>query len=104
MLSFSTEPDSALAKPCRAAIEQRLGGIYGLPEELVEHVTKIYRGFIAGCLNILRQKENKASNWTPETMYIDSELADGMRYFLKNSPAVPDLGRLNSSFLPSFNH
>jgi hypothetical protein len=84
MMAFSTEQDSALENLCRAAIERRLSDLYGLPEELVKHVAKIYRRFIAGYLNILRQKENKAVDWTPETLSIDSELVDGMRHFFSD--------------------
>ena len=76
--------DNALERLCTVAIEQRLGDISGLPEELIEYVSKIYREFIASYLNILRQKENKPTDWTPETLSIDSELADGMRHFFSD--------------------
>lgn len=76
--------DSDLEKLCSVAIEQRLGDISGLPKDLVEHVLNSYRRFIASYLNMLRQKENKPANWTPETLSIDTELADGMRHFFSD--------------------
>ena len=79
-MTQSTHPDSTLEKLCNATIEQRLGDISGLPEELVAYVGKVYRDFISGYLNMLRQKEKKPADWTPETLFIDSELTDGMRH------------------------
>ena len=76
--------DNDLEKLCSVAIEQRLGDISGLPKDLVEHVLNSYRRFIASYLNMLRQKENKPANWTPETLSIDTELADGMRHFFSD--------------------
>ena len=76
--------DFVLEKLCKAAIKQRLGDIAGLPEELLEHVLKVYRKFIAGYLKMLRQKENKPANWMPETLTIDAELADAMRHFFSD--------------------
>ena len=35
-------------------------------------------------MNILRQKENKPLDWTPEILVIDSELTDGMRHFFSD--------------------
>ena len=73
--------DSALEKLCRATIDGRLGDLSDLPKELAAHVVKVYREFISSYLNILRQRENKPNDWTPETLVIDSELTDGMRHF-----------------------
>jgi len=33
---------------------------------------------------MLRQKENKPADWTPEILFIDSELADGMQHFFSD--------------------
>ena len=56
-----THPSSKLEKFCNTAIEQRLGDTTGLPEELVAYIRKVYRDFISGYLNMLRQKENKSA-------------------------------------------
>ena len=52
-------PGSKLEKFCNTAIEQRLGDISDLPEELVAHTRKVYRDFIIGYSNMLRQREKK---------------------------------------------
>jgi hypothetical protein len=83
-MTASKKHDSKLEKLCSAAIAQRLGDISELPRELVQYVFKVYREFIAGYLNILRQKENKPLDWIPETLVIDSELTDGMRHFFSD--------------------
>ncbi len=77
-------PGDTLEKFCNSAIEQRLGDISGLPKELIVYVRQIYHDFIAGYLNMLRQRENKPADWTPEILFIDSELADGMRHFFSD--------------------
>ena len=76
--------DSAIERLCNQAIERRLGDISGLPQELVAYVLKVYREFIASYLNMLRQKENKPADWTPESLVIESELTDGMRHFFSD--------------------
>jgi len=76
-----THPGRTLEKLCNIAIEQRLGDISGLPKELVAHIRNVYRDFITGYLNLLRQREKKPADWTPESLYIDAELTDGMRHF-----------------------
>ena len=89
-------PDSALEKLCNAAIERRLGDISGLPQELVAYVLKVYREFIASYLNMLRQRENKPTDWTPETLVIESELTDGMRHFFSDYQHITrEFNRLN---------
>ena len=77
-------PDSALENLCKSAIERRLGDISGLPTELVEYVMKTYRKFVPCYLNMLRQRDHKPADWTPETLSIDFELADGMRHFFSD--------------------
>jgi hypothetical protein len=73
--------DCAIEKLCNQAIEGRLGGISGLPENLKKYVNTVYREFISSYLNILRQSEGKPADWIPETLLIDPELTDGMRHF-----------------------
>ena len=76
--------DSPLEKLCNTAIEQRLGDISRLPNELVAYVRNVYREFISGYLNLLRQRENKPPDWTPETLLIDAELTNEMRHFFSD--------------------
>lgn len=83
-MTSSINRDSALEKLCKTAIEQRLGDISGLPQELREHVLQVYRKFIASYLNMLRQSEKKPADWIPETLPIDTDLADGMRHFFSD--------------------
>ena len=78
------DPGRMLEKFCNTAIEQRLGDISGLPEELVAHIRKVYREFITGYLNMLRQREKKPADWNPESLSIDAELIDGMRHFFSD--------------------
>jgi hypothetical protein len=33
---------------------------------------------------MMRQKENKPTDWTPENLVIESELTDGMRHFFSD--------------------
>ena len=88
--------DSALEKLCNAAIERRLGDISGLPQELVVVVFKVYHEFISSYLNMLRQKENKPNDWTPETLFIEPELTDGMRHFFSDYQHITrEFNRLN---------
>ena len=88
--------DSALEKLCNAAIERRLGDISGLPQELVAVVFKVYREFISSYLNVLRQRENMPIDWTPETLFIEAELTDGMRHFFSDYQHITrEFNRLN---------
>ena len=83
-MSALKDTNSILEKFCNDTIEQQLGDISGLPKELIVYVRQIYHDFIAGYLNMLRQRENKPADWTPETFFIDSELADGMQHFFSD--------------------
>jgi hypothetical protein len=95
-MSPLNHPNSILEKFCNDTIERRLGDISGLPKEFVAYVWKVYRDFIAGYLNTLRQKENKPADWTPETLLIDSELADGMQHFFSDDQHITkEFYRLN---------
>ena len=83
-LTLTSHPENTLEKLCRNAIEQRLGNVSGLPEDLVSHVFTVYRQFVESYLNILRQSENKTADWMPETLSIDHELVNGMRHFFSD--------------------
>ena len=88
--------DSAIERLCNQAIERRLGDISGLPKELVAYVLKVYHEFISSYLNMLRQRENKPTDWTPETLVIESELTDGMRHFFSDYQHIArEFNRLN---------
>jgi len=88
--------NSALEILCNAAIERRLGDISELPQELVAVVFKVYREFISSYLNILRQRDNRPLDWTPETLFIESELTDGMRHFFSDYQHITrEFNRLN---------
>ena len=77
-------PGDTLEKFCKDIIERRLGDISRLPKELVAYVWKVYRDFISGYLNLLRQRENKPADWMPETLSIDAELTNEMRHFFSD--------------------
>lgn len=83
-MTSTNQRNSALEKICRSAIEQRLGDISELPKDLVAHVLKVYSKFITCYLNVLRQSKKKPADWIPDTLSIDSELADGMRHFFSD--------------------
>ena len=96
MSALSNQSISTLEKFCNAAIDRRLGDISGLPLELVTYIKKVYHEFIAGYLNMLRQRENKPADWSPKTLLIDSELADGMRHFFSDYQHITrEFNRLN---------
>jgi len=83
-MTVMKNPESALEKLCKAAIERRLGHLSGLPKELGALVVKVYREFISSYLNMLRQRENKPTDWMPDTLSIEPELTDGMRHFFSD--------------------
>ena len=58
-----------------------MGDITAWPDNFTMEVLRVYHLFIEGYLNVLRQKENKPMDWFPNTLSIDSDLADGMRHF-----------------------
>ena len=95
-MTVMKNPESALEKLCNAAIERRWGDLSGLPKELGEHIVKVYREFISSYLNMLRQRENKPTDWTPETLSIEPELTDGMRHFFSDYQHIArEFNRLN---------
>ena len=69
---------------CDEAIQTHLGGTSDLPAALENHVRQIYRDFVDGYLNLLRQKENEGRDWFPEQWSMDPELADDMRHFFSD--------------------
>ena len=45
---------------------------------------------------MLRQRENKPTDWTPETLSIEPELTDGMRHFFSDYQHIAkEFNRLN---------
>jgi len=76
--------EGALQQLCRTVIEQKLGNLSGLPQELADCVFHIYREFMIGYLNMLRQQDNRPEDWIPETVRIDSDLTDQMRHFFSD--------------------
>ena len=95
-MTAKNKQEGAMKKLCKAAIEQRLGDISGLPEEVTAYIRKVYHEFITGYLNMLRQKENKPAEWVPETLLIDSELSDGMKHFFSDYQHITrEFNRLN---------
>jgi hypothetical protein len=83
-MTLSHHQKNQMEKLCRAVIEQRLGDISGLPKDLAAQILNVYRDFIASYLNLLRQQENKPADWIPETLCIDTELANGMCHFFSD--------------------
>ena len=70
-----------IEKLSMALLTGRLGDITVLPENLRLPILGVYQKFTEAYLNILRQKENKPGDWFPQTLTVDSELANGMRHF-----------------------
>jgi hypothetical protein len=83
-MTASNNQDRALDILCRTAIEENLGDISTLPENLLNCVFRVYREFMACYLNILRQNENRAADWIPATITIDAGLTDQMRHFFSD--------------------
>lgn len=79
-----SEQSEPLETLCQAVIGSRLGDISNQPHELVKHIRRIYREFIAAYLNVLRQRENKPHDWYPQKWSLDPELADEMRHFFSD--------------------
>ena len=84
----SKNQKNAMEKLTEAAIKKHLGDISTLPEDLAAYVKQIYLKFITVYLNLLRQKENKSSDWFPQTWSIDPGLADDMRHFFSDSQHI----------------
>ena len=83
-MTANTKTELAADMLCRKAIEQNLGDLSKLPEELLTCIFRVYREFMTGYLNVLRQKEDRSADWIPATVRIDTELADQMRHFFSD--------------------
>ena len=83
MTAIKTQ-DNTVEKLCNTLLEDTLGDLSKFPQELVDCVNDVYRDFMIGYLNILRQKENKPADWVPATVSIDSELTAQMRHFFSD--------------------
>jgi hypothetical protein len=75
---------NALEILCRSAIEQNLGDLSELPDELVDCVFRVYREFVSCYLNVLRQNESRSDDWMPAKIRIDAGLTDQMRHFFSD--------------------
>jgi hypothetical protein len=87
MIAFKNQKN-AMEKLCETAVKTHLGDISALPEELAAYVNRVYFEFIAIYLNILRQRDKKPLDWTPETLSIDPELAENMRHFFSDNQHI----------------
>jgi len=83
MTAIETQ-DSSLEKLCHTVIEQKLGDLSKLPPEMVDCVMDVYREFMIGYLNMLRQRKQKPADWVPATVSIDPELTGQMRHFFSD--------------------
>lgn len=76
--------DDQLMQICRDELANKTGDISYLPPKLIKHALHVYREFISGYLNILRQKEGKPSDWFPDALAIDFSIVDDMRHFFSD--------------------
>ena len=83
MISANNQIDS-LEKCVGAAIKKHIGDISRLPEQLVDHIKRVYNEFVTVYLHVLRQKENKPIYWFPQAWSVDPDLADQMRHFFSD--------------------
>lgn len=83
MRTINTQ-DNIVAKLCDRLIEHSLGDLSKFPQALVDCVHAVYREFMIGYLNILRQEEKKPADWIPATVSIDPELTAQMRHFFSD--------------------
>jgi hypothetical protein len=85
--------DAQINRLCEDLIAEQWGNLADFPDEISPAVLRVYRTFITGYLNFLRQKEGKAVDWLPERLVIDWKLVDGMRHFFS------DYQHITQSFL-----
>ncbi len=78
---------------CKTLISETWGDGDNFPEELNSWANQIFREFIVGYLNFLRQNEAKSSDWFPKRLVIDWDLVDDMRHFFS------DYQHITNSFL-----
>ena len=83
-MTAKTKTERAVDMLCRRAIEQNLGDLSQLPEELLTCIFRVYREFMTAYLNVLRQNENRPADWIPATVRIDAGLTDQMRHFFSD--------------------
>ena len=88
-----SQPDTRIDQLCEDLIAEKWVDSADFPAELCKAVWGVYRIFISGYLNFLRQKESKPSDWFPEKLVIDWELVDEMRHFFS------DYQHITTSFL-----
>jgi hypothetical protein len=67
-----------------AALEQQVGLVSPLPQELLDRIFSVYKDFFSGYLNFLRQRERKPYDWIPQEVTVDAELVDEMRHFFSD--------------------
>ena len=89
----TSQPDARIDRLCEDLIAEQWGDSAAFPAELGRAVFGVYRTFMAGYLNFLRQKKAKPSDWFPEKLAIDRELVDDMRHFFS------DYQHITQSFL-----
>ncbi|MGD8343774.1 MAG: hypothetical protein PVI38_06330 [Desulfobacterales bacterium] len=76
--------NSQINRLCEDLIAKQWGNPADFPDEIRQAVFRVYRTFITGYLNFLRQKEAKPSEWVPEKLVIDWGLVDDMRHFFSD--------------------
>ena len=103
-MTAKNKQDLALEILCRKAIQQNLGDLSQLPEELWTCIFSVYREFMTCYLNVLRQNENRSADWMPAAVRIDAGLTDQMRHFFSDYQHITkkfyklnqDVGRLKA--------
>jgi len=83
-MTAKTKTELAVDNLCRKAIEQNLGDLSQLPQELLTCIFSVYREFMTCYLNVLRQNENRSADWMPAAVRIDAGLTDQMRHFFSD--------------------
>ena len=83
-MTAKTKTERAVDMLCRRAIEQNLGDLSQLPEELLTCIFRVYREFMTAYLNVLRQNDNRPADWFPASVRIDAGLTDQMRHFFSD--------------------
>ena len=81
---FTDDQIDSVEKCVEVAITKHIGDISRLPEQLADHVNRVYHEFVTTYLHVLRQKENKPGHWFPQEWSVDPELADQMRHFFSD--------------------
>ena len=83
-MTAENRTELAVDNLCRKAIEQNLGDLSQLPQELLTCIFSVYREFMICYLNVLRQNENRSADWIPAEIRIDAGLTDQMRHFFSD--------------------